>query len=123
MNLRTVEGGTKARLQKAADERHAWSLQQSKDEVEALKQNLEEDTYMMMLDKEAAMLRAKKKSMKDRETLKVVGEREKKLQALVTAAEVMVGGLQRDLSTARVKSSALDTKQSEAQKELQALKF
>ena len=34
----------------------------------------------------------------------------------------MVGGLQRDLSTARVKSGALDTKQSEAQKELQAVK-
>ncbi len=66
MNLRTVEGGTKARLQKAADERHAWSLQQSKDEVEALKQTLEEDTYMMMLDREAVMLRAKKRSMKDR---------------------------------------------------------
>jgi hypothetical protein len=55
--------------------------------------------------------------MKDRETLKVGGEREKKLQALVTAAEVM-----RDLSTARAKSGALDIKQSEAQKELQAVK-
>ena len=41
----------------------------------------------------------------------------------MTAAEVMVGGLQRNLNTARVKSGALDIKQSEAQKELQALKF
>ena len=40
----------------------------------------------------------------------------------MTAAEVMVGSLQRDLSTARVKSGALDIKQSEAQKELQAVK-
>ncbi len=40
----------------------------------------------------------------------------------MTAAEVMVGSLQRDLSTARVKSGALDIKQSEAQKELQGVK-
>jgi hypothetical protein len=37
---------------------------------------------MMMLDKEAVMLRAKTKSMKDREALKLGGEREKKLQTL-----------------------------------------
>ena len=86
-----------------------------------MKQTLEEETYTLMLDKEAVMLRAKKRSMKYRESLKVGGEKEAKLQALLTAAEVMVGGLQRDLSTARITSGALDMKQSEAQKELQAV--
>jgi hypothetical protein len=58
---------------------HAWALQQSKDEVEELKQTLEEETYLMMLDKEAVMLRAKRKRMTDMEALKVDGEKEKKL--------------------------------------------
>jgi hypothetical protein len=59
MNLPTITGDTKARLEHTVEVRHGKALQKSQQEVQALKTQLEEDEYTLRLEKEGVTLRAK----------------------------------------------------------------
>jgi hypothetical protein len=87
MNLRTVTGGTRERLQKKADERHEWVLKSSREQVGKLTRQIEDERYTTMLEKEAIVMRAQRQRHKDRDALQDSECRQKKLQYLVTAAE------------------------------------
>jgi hypothetical protein len=59
LNLRTMSAGTKERLEMRVEERHGWALTTSRQEVEHLKEQLLEEEHGHMLDKEAAVMRAR----------------------------------------------------------------
>ena len=54
LNLRTVSGRTRERLEKSADERHSWALQTSQAEMQKLKGEMDAAHYLAMLEKEHA---------------------------------------------------------------------
>ncbi len=96
MNLRTITGDTRARLEHS-EVRHERALQKSQQEVQALKTQLEEEEYILRLEKEAVTLRAKNQRMKDKKSLQEAGERQDRLQELVAAAEMCSVNLGRKL--------------------------
>ena len=97
MNLRTITADTRARLEHSVEVRHGRALQKSQQEVQALKTQLEEEEYILRLEKEGVTLRAKNQRMKDKESLKEAEERQDRLQELVAAAEMCSVNLGRKL--------------------------
>jgi hypothetical protein len=53
MNLRTITGEIKARLERSAEVRHGVALRLSQDEVECLKTQHEDDEYVLRLEYKA----------------------------------------------------------------------
>jgi hypothetical protein len=88
MNLRTISGETKARLERSAEIRHGMALRLSQDAVECLKTQHEDDEYVLRLEYEGITLRAKTQRMKDKEAVKVAEERRDRLEELIAAAEM-----------------------------------
>jgi hypothetical protein len=76
MNLRTITGDTKARLEHSVEIRHERTLQKSQQEVLALKTQLEDDEYALRLEKEGVTLQAKNQRIKDKEALKAAEQRQ-----------------------------------------------
>jgi len=97
MNLRTISGETKARLERSAEVRHGMALRLSQDEVECLKTQHEDDEYVLRLEYEGVTLRAKNQRKKDKEAVKVAEERRDRLEELVAAAEMCSTNLGRQL--------------------------
>ncbi len=97
LNLRTVTSGTRERLQKKADERHGWALQESREQVDKLTRQIGDKKYTAMLEKKAVVMRAQRQRNKDRDSLKQGESRQNKLQELVTAAERATKELERRL--------------------------
>jgi hypothetical protein len=99
LNLRTMSAGTKERLEMRVDERHGWALTTSRQEVEHLKKQWLEEEYGHMLDKEAAVMRARRQKNKDKEALTQAGVKADNLQLLVVAAEYSTKEVERHLRT------------------------
>jgi hypothetical protein len=97
MNLRTITGETKARLERSAEVRHGMALRLSQDEVGCLKTQHEDDEYVLRLEYEGVTLRAKNQRMKDKEAVKVAEERRDRLEEFVVAAEMCSKNLGRQL--------------------------
>jgi hypothetical protein len=97
MNLRTITGDTRARLEHSVEVRHGRALQKSQQEMQALKTQLEEEEYILRLEKEGVTLRAKNQRMKNKESLKDAEERQDRLQELVAAAKMCSVNLGRKL--------------------------
>jgi hypothetical protein len=97
LNLRTVSGRTRERLEKSADERHSWALQTSQAEMQKLKVEMDAAHYLAMLEKEGLLTRAKKQKAKDHDLLQNSKARETKLTALVTEAEAATKRSERKL--------------------------
>ncbi len=104
MNLRTITGETKARLERSAEVRDGMALRLSQDEVECLKTQHEDDEYVLRLEYEGVTLRAKNQRMKDKEAVKVAEERRDRLEELVAAAEMCSKNLGRQLRVQKLEA-------------------
>jgi hypothetical protein len=69
------------------EERHGWTLRASQQEVEHLKEQLLEEEYSHLLEKEAGGMRARTQAKKDKDALTQAGIKGDKLQLLVVAVE------------------------------------
>ena len=96
-NLRTMSARTKERLQMGVEERHGWTLRTSREEVKHLKEQLLDEQYSHLLDKEAVGMRARTQTMKDKDALTQAGIKGDKLQLLVVAAEQSTKEVERRL--------------------------
>ncbi len=99
MNLRTITGKTKVRLERSVEVRHDMALRLSQDAVQCLKTQHEDDEYVLRLENEGVTLRAKNQRMKDKEAVKVAEERRGRLEGLVAAAEMCSKNLGRRVQT------------------------
>jgi hypothetical protein len=110
MNLRTITGDTKARLEHSVEVRHGRALQKSQQKMLALKTQLEEEECTLRLEKEGVTLRAKAQRMKDKEALKAAEERQDRLQELVAAAEICSVNLGRKLRVQTAEAHMVNAK-------------
>jgi hypothetical protein len=97
MNLRTIIGDTKARLERSVEVRHGMALRLSQEEVQCLKTQHEDYQCVLRLETEGVALRDKNQRMKDKEAVKVAEERRDRLEGLVAAAEMCSKNLGRQL--------------------------
>jgi archaellum component FlaC len=110
MNLRTITGETRARLEHSVEVRHGRALQKSQQEVQDLKTQLEEEEYILRLEKEGVTLRAKNQRMKDKESLKEAEVRQDRLKELVAAAEMCSVNLGRKLRVQKAKAEMVNAR-------------
>ncbi len=75
-----------------------------------MKTSLDDEKYVHMLAQESVVLRAQNRRHKDMEALKHARLKQDRLDALVVAAEVTMGGLTRDLNTERRINTSLKTR-------------
>ncbi len=108
LNLRTMSAGTKERLEMRVEERHGWALTTSRQEVERLQEQLLEEQYGHLLDKEAAVMRARTQKNKDKEALTQASVKADNLELLVVAANHSTKEVERRL---RKESSEVDKAQ------------
>jgi hypothetical protein len=66
---------------------HGWALRTSRHEVEVLKEQLVEEEYVHLLEKEAAGMRVKVQLQKQKDALTQAGIKGDNLELLLVAAE------------------------------------